>query len=324
MCRNAEGGGRRAGGDGQSGLDPAHHVQRAGAGADGRSGLPRLLHGPAPGRPAAPARGGRPVRRRRRELRQRRRRRRRLRLDQRRADAVRRRRRDASCTATGPRATSRSWDGAARPTSAWWRRPAPSEMFLYGVDAFALARGARNEAGARAFLETVASPAGQVAFNRHQGLEPDPSRRPARRAGSARPRDARRPRAREDPDAGAQPPGLGGGAGRRSRATTIATSCCAPSSTRRRPSETRSARSALALAGSCSGACPAPTPDRRRGCRPPRRPGKELGQDLQRAPVVRIVERRDQHGVRCRCRSWRSWPAAARRRAAAAPASAAR
>lgn len=50
--------------------------------------------------------------------------------------------------------------------------PGTSDMFLYGVDAFALARGARNEAGARDFLETVASPAGQIAFNRIKGSSP--------------------------------------------------------------------------------------------------------------------------------------------------------
>ena len=50
--------------------------------------------------------------------------------------------------------------------------PGSADLFLYGVDAFALARGARNEAGAREFLETVASPAGQVAFNRIKGSSP--------------------------------------------------------------------------------------------------------------------------------------------------------
>jgi glucose/mannose transport system substrate-binding protein len=50
--------------------------------------------------------------------------------------------------------------------------PGASEVFLYGVDAFALAVGARNDAGARSFLETVASPAGQVAFNRVKGSSP--------------------------------------------------------------------------------------------------------------------------------------------------------
>jgi glucose/mannose transport system substrate-binding protein len=50
--------------------------------------------------------------------------------------------------------------------------PGASDMFLYGVDAFALARGGRNELGARNFLATVASPAGQVAFNRIKGSSP--------------------------------------------------------------------------------------------------------------------------------------------------------
>ena len=72
--------------------------------------------------------------------------------------------------------------------------PGSSDLFLYGIDAFALARGARNEAGARDFLETVASPAGQVAFNRIKGSSPIRARRSARRAGPAGPRDARRPR----------------------------------------------------------------------------------------------------------------------------------
>jgi glucose/mannose transport system substrate-binding protein len=50
--------------------------------------------------------------------------------------------------------------------------PGASGMFLYGIDAFTLAAGAHNEAGARSFLETVASPAGQVAFNRIKGSSP--------------------------------------------------------------------------------------------------------------------------------------------------------
>jgi glucose/mannose transport system substrate-binding protein len=50
--------------------------------------------------------------------------------------------------------------------------PGSADLFLYGVDAFALARGARNEGGALDFLETVASPAGQVAFNRIKGSSP--------------------------------------------------------------------------------------------------------------------------------------------------------
>jgi glucose/mannose transport system substrate-binding protein len=50
--------------------------------------------------------------------------------------------------------------------------PGTAEMFLYGVDGFALARGARNEPAAREFLATVASPEGQVAFNRLKGSSP--------------------------------------------------------------------------------------------------------------------------------------------------------
>ena len=50
--------------------------------------------------------------------------------------------------------------------------PGTAQMFLYGVDGFALARGARNEPAARAFLATVASPEGQVAFNRFKGSSP--------------------------------------------------------------------------------------------------------------------------------------------------------
>jgi len=50
--------------------------------------------------------------------------------------------------------------------------PGTSGMFLYGVDAFALASGARNAPAAREFLATVASPEGQVAFNRLKGSSP--------------------------------------------------------------------------------------------------------------------------------------------------------
>jgi glucose/mannose transport system substrate-binding protein len=50
--------------------------------------------------------------------------------------------------------------------------PGASDFFLYGVDSFALAKGARNLAGALSFLTTVASPAGQVAFNRIKGSSP--------------------------------------------------------------------------------------------------------------------------------------------------------
>ena len=50
--------------------------------------------------------------------------------------------------------------------------PGATDFFLYGIDAFALAAGAHNEAGARRFLTTVASTAGQVAFNRIKGSSP--------------------------------------------------------------------------------------------------------------------------------------------------------
>jgi glucose/mannose transport system substrate-binding protein len=50
--------------------------------------------------------------------------------------------------------------------------PGTSDMFLYGVDGFALASGARNPRAAREFLATVASPEGQVAFNRLKGSSP--------------------------------------------------------------------------------------------------------------------------------------------------------
>jgi glucose/mannose transport system substrate-binding protein len=50
--------------------------------------------------------------------------------------------------------------------------PGTKEMFLYGVDAFALASNARNPRAAREFLATVASPEGQVAFNRWKGSSP--------------------------------------------------------------------------------------------------------------------------------------------------------
>lgn len=50
--------------------------------------------------------------------------------------------------------------------------PGAAELFLYGVDVFALPSGAVNEAGARDFLSTVASSEGQVAFNRLKGSSP--------------------------------------------------------------------------------------------------------------------------------------------------------
>jgi glucose/mannose transport system substrate-binding protein len=50
--------------------------------------------------------------------------------------------------------------------------PGAADVFLYGVDGFALPIGATNEAGARAFLETSASIDGQVTFNRLKGSTP--------------------------------------------------------------------------------------------------------------------------------------------------------
>ncbi|MEO6599470.1 MAG: ABC transporter substrate-binding protein [Polyangiaceae bacterium] len=50
--------------------------------------------------------------------------------------------------------------------------PGASEVFLYGVDVFAVPKGALNERGAREFLTTVASPAGQIAFNTIKGSSP--------------------------------------------------------------------------------------------------------------------------------------------------------
>ena len=50
--------------------------------------------------------------------------------------------------------------------------PGASELFLYGVDAFALPAGALNAKGALHLLETVASVRGQVAFNQIKGSSP--------------------------------------------------------------------------------------------------------------------------------------------------------
>jgi glucose/mannose transport system substrate-binding protein len=50
--------------------------------------------------------------------------------------------------------------------------PGASDLFLYGVDTFAMPTGAPHPAGARDFLGTVASTAGQVAFNRLKGSSP--------------------------------------------------------------------------------------------------------------------------------------------------------
>jgi glucose/mannose transport system substrate-binding protein len=50
--------------------------------------------------------------------------------------------------------------------------PGAPDFFLYGVDVFAIPEGARNAEGAREFLATIASAAGQVAFNRIKGSSP--------------------------------------------------------------------------------------------------------------------------------------------------------
>lgn len=59
--------------------------------------------------------------------------------------------------------------------------PGANEVFLYGVDVFALPEGAPNSAGARSFLATVASIAGQEVFNAEKGsstvrMDVDPAR----------------------------------------------------------------------------------------------------------------------------------------------------
>jgi glucose/mannose transport system substrate-binding protein len=50
--------------------------------------------------------------------------------------------------------------------------PGASDLFLYGVDVFAIPKGAKNLEGARDFLTTIASGAGQVAFNELKGSSP--------------------------------------------------------------------------------------------------------------------------------------------------------
>ena len=50
--------------------------------------------------------------------------------------------------------------------------PGASDLFLYGVDVFAIPKGAQNAEGARDFLATIASGAGQVAFNEIKGSSP--------------------------------------------------------------------------------------------------------------------------------------------------------
>jgi ABC-type glycerol-3-phosphate transport system substrate-binding protein len=50
--------------------------------------------------------------------------------------------------------------------------PGSTDMFLYGVDVFAMPRHAPNELAARALLTTIASPIAQAAFNRVKGSSP--------------------------------------------------------------------------------------------------------------------------------------------------------
>ena len=50
--------------------------------------------------------------------------------------------------------------------------PGASDVFWYGVDTFSLPVGAPTPAAARDFLLTIASPAGQVAFNKLKGSTP--------------------------------------------------------------------------------------------------------------------------------------------------------
>ena len=50
--------------------------------------------------------------------------------------------------------------------------PGASDLFWYGVDAFALPVGAKHPTGAKDFLATIGSTAGQVAFNKLKGSTP--------------------------------------------------------------------------------------------------------------------------------------------------------
>jgi glucose/mannose transport system substrate-binding protein len=50
--------------------------------------------------------------------------------------------------------------------------PGTTGLFLYNSDVFAMPLGAPNAAGARAFLETISTPAAQAAFNRVKGSSP--------------------------------------------------------------------------------------------------------------------------------------------------------
>jgi glucose/mannose transport system substrate-binding protein len=50
--------------------------------------------------------------------------------------------------------------------------PGASDLFVYLSDSLAIPKGARNGQGARELLGTIASPSGQVAFNRFKGSTP--------------------------------------------------------------------------------------------------------------------------------------------------------
>jgi glucose/mannose transport system substrate-binding protein len=50
--------------------------------------------------------------------------------------------------------------------------PDAQGVFVYGMDVFAIPAGAKNETGALDWVKTIASPAGQVAFNEYKGSSP--------------------------------------------------------------------------------------------------------------------------------------------------------
>ena len=50
--------------------------------------------------------------------------------------------------------------------------PGAAEVFLYGTDVFGIPRGAKHEAEARAFVKTIVSEKGQIAFNALKGSSP--------------------------------------------------------------------------------------------------------------------------------------------------------
>jgi glucose/mannose transport system substrate-binding protein len=50
--------------------------------------------------------------------------------------------------------------------------PSAADVFLYGTDVFGIPAGAKHEAAARAFVKTIASQPGQVAFNTLKGSSP--------------------------------------------------------------------------------------------------------------------------------------------------------